>query len=284
MKINSLEFKNYRCFKDARFDFEKNGLNIVIGKNGSGKTELLYAIEWILYGLDFSQLQGKTANPYALNSDLYRNYTNPNYDEVNEAHVIMEFEHPVQQNGKTKNARFWLKKSVRYTPNGKSTPIEETHSQLSVFDDNGNKLPPLEDEKCLERIKKIIPRKVLSGLLFDGERMKALSNDDENSRNTIDGFISEITNIEQLSFTKNLIDTVKKDYSRDKSKLLKNEGFVDEAKENDEIQKNEDAIKQYEFNKIKAESLLSDVENKLRTVNAELERYKEIKVELTKRD
>jgi DNA sulfur modification protein DndD len=281
MKISRIVFKNYRCFKNAVFDFSKEGLNIVVGKNGSGKTELLYAIEWTFYGMDFSQLKGKTANPYSLNSDIYKNYINPTYDEVNEASVIIEFTHPIAKKvdgaEELVETKFWLKKSEIYNPNGKSTPNQSVHSQLSYFDENGNKMPPFEDEECQKKIKKIIPKKILSGLLFDGERMKALSNDDEDSRNTIDGFISEITNIEQLSFTKQIIETVKKEYSSNKSKLLKNQGFIDEAQENDNILKNEELIIRYEADRDKAKSLQADSENALKIVNNELKRYSEIK-------
>ena len=289
MRINSIEFKNYRCFKDAKFNFDSKGLNIVIGKNGSGKTELLYAIEWAFYGMDFSQLKGKTANPYALNSDIYKNYTNPSYDVVNEASVTIIFTHPVvkkRSDGSEDivDTKFWLKKREIYNPNGKSSPNQSTHSQLSMYDENGSKLPPLEDDDCDKRIKKIIPKKVLSGLLFDGERMKALSNDDENSRNTIDGFISEITNIEQLNYTKNLIDTVKKEYSRDKSRLLKNLGFVDEAEENDNILKNEESINKLESDRAKYKSIQIDSENKLKTIKSELQSYSEIKIEVANRE
>lgn len=289
MKIISIEFNNYRCFKKAKFDFDNKGLNIIIGKNGSGKTELLYAIEWVLYGLDFSQLKGKTANPYSLNSDLYKNYTNPSYEIVNEASVTMVFTHPVikkRNDGSEENVetKFWLKKSEIYNPNGKSTPNQSIHSKLSIYDENGSKLPPIEDEECEKRIKKIIPKKILSGLLFDGERMKALSNDDENSRNTIDGFISEITNVEQMMYSKNLIESIKKEYSRDKTKLLKNLGYTNEATENEEILRNEDSIKSYEEKRKKLKISLTECENKLNVIKAELQSYEEIKTEVIKRD
>ena len=53
---------------------EANGknINLILGVNGSGKTEILFSFIWALYGFDFNSLKGKEATPYALNSDVYR--------------------------------------------------------------------------------------------------------------------------------------------------------------------------------------------------------------------
>lgn len=54
MKMDSLTLKNYRQYKDERivFDSENNDKNFIViqGTNGSGKTNILNAITWCLYG------------------------------------------------------------------------------------------------------------------------------------------------------------------------------------------------------------------------------------------
>jgi DNA sulfur modification protein DndD len=54
MKIDSLTLKNYRQYKDERirFDSENKDKNFIViqGTNGSGKTNILNAITWCLYG------------------------------------------------------------------------------------------------------------------------------------------------------------------------------------------------------------------------------------------
>ncbi|WP_264536678.1 AAA family ATPase [Flavobacterium sp. N1736] len=47
MHISSLSIRNYRNFKSAKFFFT-NGINTVIGENGSGKTNLFYALRILL--------------------------------------------------------------------------------------------------------------------------------------------------------------------------------------------------------------------------------------------
>ena len=50
MRLNSLALTNFRLHADTRIDFE-SGLTGIIGPNGSGKTTILEAIAWALYGM-----------------------------------------------------------------------------------------------------------------------------------------------------------------------------------------------------------------------------------------
>jgi len=54
MKILSLELINYRPFKHQLIDFNRDGVIGIIGRNGAGKTTIVEAIMWGLYG-DFRQ-------------------------------------------------------------------------------------------------------------------------------------------------------------------------------------------------------------------------------------
>jgi DNA replication and repair protein RecF len=49
LKLNSIELRNFRSYKKRRFDFESQG-NLIIGANGSGKTNLLEAIAYTSIG------------------------------------------------------------------------------------------------------------------------------------------------------------------------------------------------------------------------------------------
>ena len=56
MRLNRLHMSNFRLHVDTRIDFE-SGLTGIIGPNGSGKTTILEAIAWALYGM--SAVRGK---------------------------------------------------------------------------------------------------------------------------------------------------------------------------------------------------------------------------------
>ena len=49
MRLNSVALTNFRQHADTRIDFD-SGLTGVIGANGSGKTTILEAIAWAIYG------------------------------------------------------------------------------------------------------------------------------------------------------------------------------------------------------------------------------------------
>ncbi len=53
MKINTLEFENVKRIKAVKMEPTKNGLTIIGGKNGQGKTSVLDAIAWTLGGAKY---------------------------------------------------------------------------------------------------------------------------------------------------------------------------------------------------------------------------------------
>ena len=45
-----LRLQNFRCYEDSEFDFGENGLTLLSGGSGTGKTSLLMAIDYALFG------------------------------------------------------------------------------------------------------------------------------------------------------------------------------------------------------------------------------------------
>ena len=75
MRFRKIKFYNYRCFLNGELEFVETGdknINLILGNNGAGKTEVLFAFWWLLYGFNFRQLKNKDATPYALNFSLYK--------------------------------------------------------------------------------------------------------------------------------------------------------------------------------------------------------------------
>ena len=54
MQLRSIHLENYRRFKNAELEFP-DGIVGIIGNNGTGKSTLMEAIAWVLYGTDASR-------------------------------------------------------------------------------------------------------------------------------------------------------------------------------------------------------------------------------------
>lgn len=75
MHISSLSIRNFRNFKNVKLNF-KNGINTIIGENGSGKTNLFYALRILLddtlpryinfYPSDFNRALGSWAGHWII--------------------------------------------------------------------------------------------------------------------------------------------------------------------------------------------------------------------------
>lgn len=59
IKINNLEIENVKRVKAVRLEPSQNGLTIIGGKNGQGKTSVLDAIAWVLGGNKFQPSQAQ---------------------------------------------------------------------------------------------------------------------------------------------------------------------------------------------------------------------------------
>lgn len=194
MKFKRITFKNYRCFVDGELNFNESQnkhINLILGNNGAGKTEALFSFWWVLYGFDFTKLQNKEASPYALNSSLYKDL---------EAGLIREAECRVVLELENDNTTYVVERLAKYNKT-KQNRIEVNETQFVRYYKPNHELslpiitPKNEESNLLNRI---VPKRILHGIIFDGERMKKLSSVDRSSVNAIEGVISDITNLELL--------------------------------------------------------------------------------------
>jgi exonuclease SbcC len=58
----NLKLKNFRCYENATFNFDDNGLTLLYGKSGNGKSSILMAINFCLFGIGTKIIRrGETA-------------------------------------------------------------------------------------------------------------------------------------------------------------------------------------------------------------------------------
>ena len=220
MRFRKIKFNNYRCFLNGELEFSESGdknINLILGNNGAGKTEVLFAFWWLLYGFNFRQLKNKEATPYALNFSLYKAIQD---GEIDNATCYVEAE--LEDN----ETIYIVKRTAKYTKTATTIAVTETQS-VRYYKDNYELSLPIRDEAEVNKIlTRIIPKPILNGIVFDGERMKQLSSLDDNSVKAIAGVINDITNVELLEQCHLTFELVQKAINKKARTIAKQKGNV----------------------------------------------------------
>ena len=81
MFIERLKLKNYRNYKEEVFDFS-DGLNVIIGKNAQGKTNVLEAIFFSVIGKSFKTNKEKELIKWGENNSQIEGIFKRKYRDV----------------------------------------------------------------------------------------------------------------------------------------------------------------------------------------------------------
>ena len=286
MKFRKITFHNYRCFLDGEASFSEKGeknINLLIGPNGGGKTETLFAFWWALYDFDFSSLKGKEDTPYPLNSDLYRELEKASAGAENECSVSLEFE--------AEGTIYEITKRCEYRKTGKRINAKEYQEFRSYNEVGEISLPDRNPDSISKKLARIIPRNILYGIIFDGERMQKLSTVDENAQKAVRGVISDITNVvlinkckEYFAGSKNELNSwLKKHAPKDNKQNVSS--LIDRiTKCEAEIQNHENLTENYKQEKEECEKRVVEISEELQLNRMSKEIEEKRKMEYDKRD
>lgn len=265
MKINYIKYHNYRCFNDVtiRFDTtEQKNISLVLGANGSGKTEMLFSFQWVLYGFDFRSMREKEETPYSLNSSLYHRLEVDRHSNSIDCWVELSFTN--------KGIEYFVKRTETFMRLNEKissvVKVELSHTEL-----NGERTTPEKDRGVIEEmLSRIIPKSILEGITFDGERMKKLNTIGE-SKDTIKNVISLVTNEKLFELCITELKDVKGDIRKEKMQINKKSG-------NSTAEELEEEIEELEQSNEDKEIELSGILKNQETVETKLE---EISLELS---
>jgi DNA sulfur modification protein DndD len=164
MRIENILLKNYRQFKNVEIILPRkseNDLHIIIGKNGTGKTNLLNAINWCLYG-DEPHLSKDSKQLPILNLNSIEET-----EDGEEKDVVVIVQVKTEDNRQIIFAR---KAIFRIYQNEKLPVHQHTEFEVIADDDKGNK-EIFKDEEAKMFVERFVPLSIREFFFFDGERL-----------------------------------------------------------------------------------------------------------------
>jgi hypothetical protein len=279
MKFLKIKYTNFRCFNDVEITFDTTkdkNISLIIAPNGGGKTEMLFSFWWVLYGFDFSTLKGKQDTPYSLNSSKYLELKSTNEKQEYTATVELFFEYD--------NVKYRLIRKEQFVKNYKNINIKQ-YVELSHYNENGSlSLRTTDPEDVKKIISRIIPDKILNGIIFDGERMQELNNDDDKSKAAIEGIIQDITNESLFEQCKIEFDELYKENSKEEKKVSKKIGNNSLEEILDQIMDAEDELANTKILHDTTKSNIDLLKKEIDNISKELKKHEQSKDAHSKRE
>jgi len=216
MWIEHISLKNYRQYQDEKIEFagptEGKNLTVIQGDNGSGKTNLVNAVTWCLYGNE----RHLTAKNKGL--DIYNTLAPKNLKPGDKLQVCVEVQLRENDGGKIIATRYL---NYRLEPGGKVVKIPDHRSKsddqstLEMMRKIGRDMKEVEDPEFI--IQKLIPEQIEEYFLFDGERLDEYFKEKSGIR--IAEAVFKISQIELLESTIEHLKAMKQDFVKDRNDL-----------------------------------------------------------------
>ena len=254
MIIESVKIENFRQYKgpiNLEFSLDKNkNFTIIKGTNGAGKTNLLNAITWCIYGEELHKPDTVSGGPrYNL---ITKNEIGPNDEFFVKVELSMldEYENKVI-----------FRRSHRYYTDNKNVLVKDPFGEkFDVFYSDGVDDKPLSFPYIF--IEKNMPRDIEGYFFFDGEKLEDYF--DENSGSSIKKSVAELSQLNLLDLVSERLITRKNDYYNQIKKLDKGESDIVgrkntfESKKRNALKEKEEAIAELEKIDAKLEKIKNE--------------------------
>jgi len=205
MEIDYLRMKNYRQYCDAKIEFSRSAskkFTVIQGANGAGKTNILNAITWCLFGEE-KHVDSKYAGLPIVNTETLDKSKEGLFDVT----VEIQF---IQSN----NKKMLVTRSCQYKKgkDGNVSEVPSPHSLTVMSQAERDWGYPLYGSDAQYKIDNLIPPSIEEYFFFDGERMN-----DYFKENTGKDIKKAVFKISQLELFEKLIEhlsTRKTDFLR----------------------------------------------------------------------
>lgn len=260
MLLTSIELNNFMCYSGMgnRFDFTE-GINVIIGDNGYGKSKLYDGFYWVMFDKCFDT----SLKDFSPTSKLKKTIISDKaISEIEDgkitASVILTFHNPEKDNVFILERRYTIKKDgERIIEEDKS---EELISQKDLSYMNAK---IVEDPYEIERIKKyLLPDNVKPYMWFQGEQVESII--DFNKSETLTDAINVLSNISRFDNINKIADALEtssgKEYDKKRRDLSKDTNKSEQLSL--EKEKLEQKIKELEKEEMQLRDSSSNAEEK----------------------
>ena len=286
MRFKQIEIHNYRQYRDLTLEFRPgdHDLQLIVADNGVGKTNLLNAFTWCLYGDEPHLGNSKyDAGEPKLNKEVIAECVQ-NSVWVENVSVIVTVEL-----GDTKNSTVKIKRSVPFRllqKNGLEFIEKKAEEQFTVTVTNGidGQALSLKNEGATAYINRYLPESIREYFFFDGEQLNTYFQETKGDR--IKEAVYSISQIDVLSRTIDHLKTTVSEKKRDASAISSSTAQI--YKKLDELKQTRDGdidrIERNQSSLFEAKRRLSDIDGQLRGVEdvRGIENEREAALELEK--
>lgn len=264
MKIESIKLQNFRQYRNVEIKFsisDNKNFNIIQGITGAGKTNLLNAITWCLYGKE------KHINEKSAGYLIANNLTIKELKENEKCKVGIQIQFRDEEERKVIIAR---SREFKKLEDSRIIEINDMSGKSS----DGSTIMML---VCVEKdfvevpdpeiqINRMIPESIEEYFFFDGERLNDYFL--ENSGIKILKAVFKISQIDLISNALKHLENKRRELLKEEKNLSPNVRDIRDMLNQEYIKKerNESTLKNYKEQKGKAENKIKEFSDKLRTV------------------
>lgn len=208
MRIEKIKLKNYRQYRDIELSFEQtsgNDLHIIVGKNGTGKTNLLNAINWCLYNEE-PHLSKDSEQLPRLNTKTIAE------SDGGKQQVAVE----LWMQADNRQRIIFVRKEYYYIQKDSPPTFSSSDFYVEITDDRGS-TDISEDDDAQVVADRFVPKKIRDFFFFDGERLDNYFR--YSTRENIKSAIFGISQIDLLTRTEDHLSKVLMELQKEAGRL-----------------------------------------------------------------